>query len=188
MFGSFSINTSRMGHTSRLAPYIRHLVLGFNLAALALLTGCAKDTEEDVRTTLSSWVALAETVYFSSKGDCTAGLFKTQRTGFSEAVVHVRGVRGGLQALKTGATVAFDVSRLSPNEVSQQITSANLAEGIAVISSGAGGRRCMSDDIADRFYGALTAPSSVMIFDTAANALAVLRPELGLLFFARGDV
>lgn len=188
MFGSFSMIVSSLGQMARSGLQIRHRLWVFNVAAFVLVTACSKDSEADVRELLSGWVHLNDTVYFKSQGSCSAGVFQTDTGEFTEAVVHVTGIRAGLAALRLGATVAFDVPNLNPNQVSEQITSTNLPEGIAVISSGVGGRRCMSDDVARRFFAALTAPEAILIFDTMENVMAVVRPDVGLLYFSRGDV
>lgn len=188
MFGSFSITGSTLGHGMPPIFRIGKSLLIFNVVIALLVTGCAKDDEADVRDIISAWIALKGTIYFQSQSGCTAALFRTDRVALSSEIVRVKNVPSGLSALQQGATVAFDVPDLSPSQVSEQITTANLAEGIGVISSASGGRRCMNDDMVNRFYGALTTPTAVLIFDTKSNALAVMRPELDLIFFTRGDV
>jgi hypothetical protein len=173
---------------TRVAQYIDPRVWIFNLAALVLVSGCALNTEEEVQDIVAGWLSLEALAYFESKSDCTAAVFRVQDTVFSEAVTRTEDVRFGLQAIKSGATVAFAVPDMSPNEMSSRITSYDLPEGIGIISSGMGAKACMSEDLQRRFFAALSAPSSVMIFDTSSNALAVLRPEAKTLYFLRGAV
>lgn len=193
MFGSFSITGSLQGSAFNPDRKILRKRRGFNAPmvfapALLWLAGCTLDEEQTVRDRLDTWLSLKETVYFESKSDCTAGLFRTAYPDIKSAAARVTSVGEGLTVLSTGQPVAFAVPDLSPAEVSEGITSVNLPEGVGVITSGLGGRKCMDETMIRRFAAALTAPDAIMIFDTTENALAILRPAQRLVFFTRGAV
>ncbi|WP_146344736.1 hypothetical protein [Falsiphaeobacter marinintestinus] len=158
------------------------------IAAIATLAGCAMDSEAKVRTQLGAWVNLGETVYFESRMDCTAALFKTRSTTARASVSMVRTLPDGLRLISAGETVGFDLPAQSPNAISQQVMSADLPNGLGLVSSGISGKNCMSDTVQRAYLTALTSDNSIMIYAPSTNALAVLDVQQGQVFFARGDV
>lgn len=158
------------------------------VAVIAALAGCAMDSETKVRDELGAWVNLGETVYFESRMDCTAALFKTRSTTVRASVNMVRTLPDGLRLIGAGETVGFDLAKQSPNAISEQVMSADLPNGLGLVSSGISGKNCMTDTVQRAYLTALTSDNSIMIYAPSNNALAVLDVQQGQVFFARGDV
>jgi hypothetical protein len=159
---------------------------------LGLLTGCLRlDTEAEVRALLKTWVFLAQTREFTSKGSCTAAIFDTVSPSLrgSGAVWTVTDVRSGLRRVEQGQAVAFDLPGISPNEVSEQVMSISLSDGLGLISSFVGpAQACMGDQFQSDVYLALMSPDTVMIYDPTQNALLLLHRPSQIAFFLRGNV
>jgi hypothetical protein len=170
---------------------IRFLLRVFPLALLLPLAACLRlDTEEEVRAQVKTWVFLAQTRTFVSKPTCTAAIFDTISPDVrSMAVRRVSSVRSGLRLIQEGRTVAFDVEGLTPNDVSQQMMSMNLSEGMGLVSSFIGPSRvCMDDQFQVDIYYALMQPESLVIYDPGSNALGILHRPSQIFFFLRGNV
>lgn len=162
------------------------------LVMLASLAGCLRlDTEEEVRSLLKTWVFLAQTRDFTSRSTCTAAIFDTVSPSLrSTGPVRVAtDLRSGLRMVEQGQAVAFDVPGLSPNDVSEQVTSISLSGGLGLISSFVGpSRSCMDDQFQADVYLALMSPETLMIYDPARNALFLLHRPSQIGFFLRGNV
>lgn len=160
------------------------------LASLALtgLASCAMDSEQEVRSLVGEWVTLDETAFFKSGMNCTAGVFKLETNRISSLVTHARSVRGGMDAMAEGRPVAFMISGLSPTLVSEQVMTANLSQGLGVLSSGVAGKDCMDDRTKQAYLRALMDPNAVLIFEPTEKFMAVVDKTNSRLFFARGNV
>lgn len=160
------------------------------LAALALigLAGCAMDKEEEVRAQIGDWVKLGETGYFHSTMSCTAAVFRVKGLRITSLISKARTVGTGMTLLKQGNAVAFDLKGLSPNAVSEEIMTIDLAQGIGVLSSGVAGKDCMSADVKRAYLRALLDPEAVLMFDPNGNMMAVLDRRRKWMFYARGTV
>ncbi|MFW2587650.1 hypothetical protein [Sagittula sp. SSi028] len=160
------------------------------LSALLLLAGCGPlDREETLREELASYFYISKTLRFESQGQCTAAIFQLVSQGTRRPVAVVSDVRAGLRLIKQGRVVAFDVTDATPNEVSEQVMSISLEEGVGLISSFIGpAMECMDDQFQIDAYYALTTPDTLAIYDPAANAFMMLHRPNRLLFFMRGTI
>jgi len=160
------------------------------LASLALtgLASCAMDSEQEVRALVGDWVTLDETAFFKSGMNCTAGVFKLETTRISSLVTHARSVRGGMEAMADGKPVAFMISGLSPTLVSEQVMTADLPQGLGVLSSGVAGKDCMDDGTKRSYLRALLDPNAVLIFEPVEKFMVVVDKTNARLFFSRGNV
>ena len=160
-------------------------------ALLLPLAGCfPMDKEEALREELQTLVYLAQTRRFTSKSTCTAAIFDLVSDRVrSKTVRTVSDVRSGLRLIKEGRVVAFDVTGANPNEVSEQLMSLSLEQGVGLLSSFVGpSLDCMDDQYQVDVYYALMAPESLAIYDPGANAIMLLYRPKRLLFFLRGNV
>lgn len=158
---------------------------------LVLLAACFPlDKEEELRVRLGSLVYLAQTRVFVSKGACTAAIFDLASDAVRKPAVRaVSNVRTGVQLAKEGRVVAFDVTGLTPNAVSEQVMSIDLPGGMGLISSFIGPTlACMDDQFQVDVYYALMTPDSLTIYDPASNAIMLLHRPKKLLFYLRGNV
>lgn len=162
------------------------------LALATLLAGCFRlDTEAGVRAQIKTWVFLAQTRSFTSRGTCTAAIFDTisgELRG-SGPVRRVNDLHTGQKLLAEGRAVAFELPGLTPNMVSEALMSVNLSEGLGLVSSFVGpSMKCMSEAFQADVYLALMSPDTVMIYDPGSNAVLLLHRPSQIAFFLRGNV
>jgi hypothetical protein len=160
------------------------------LLALLALTGCALDSEEEVRAQLKPWLFLSETMEFVSQDTCTVARFALSSGEVkSTAPRAVSGIRDSLAPMQARKAVLFDLPGLSPNDVSEQLNSISLFRGLGVISSFIGpSRRCMSEEFALDAFAVLMAVDSVMIYDIDSNAMVLIDPAGTQAFYMRGNI
>ncbi len=169
-------------------PYRFRPLRGLAVLALCGLAGCVMDEEQDVRAQLDRWVNLGDTIYFKSERKCTAGAFKVEETRVRSFITRVRNIPRGLRLIGENTSVAFDLTGQSPTQVSSALMEADLARGMAILSSGLAARACMTAEASDAYYKALRSPDAVLIVDPEAKALAVLDRQNRWVFYARGEV
>ena len=169
-------------------PYRRAVYAVLALLALTGLASCAMDSEQEVRSLVGDWVALDETTFFKSGMNCTAAMFELESTRITSLVTHARSVRGGMEAMAEGKPVAFIIKGLSPTLVSERVMTANLSQGLGVLSSGVAGKACMDDRTKRAYLRALMDPNAVLIFEPTKKFMAVVDKTNARLFFARGNV
>ena len=168
-----------------LPPAARWVALTLCLGAAA----CTLDAEPEVRARLAAWVQLGPTVSFNSTRDCTAGAFKTISGQLKAPVRVASSIDEGLRLMRGGAdVVAFDIRGLSPTEVSQEMMTEKLSDGLSILSAGVAARGCLDDAGQARYLAALSAPDAVLMLDPADNGLAVLDRDARMVFFSRGNV
>lgn len=155
-------------------------------ASVLVLAACAQDSEDAMRAKIGAWLSLGETVHFESSMDCTAAVFKANGP-LTRSVVQSSGVLAGIELLNSGQPVAFILSGQSPHVVSERITSASLPDGVAILSSGVTGAKCLSDDLKQTYANTLVNPRARFIFDKDGRTLALFDADAHLLFVLRGD-
>lgn len=160
------------------------------LTLALVLTGCALDEEEDVRALMRNWVFLAQTQHFVSQIRCTVAVFDVVSPDLRVTGARkVDSVGGALTLLNRGHAVAFVMPGLTPSEISQQLMSLSLPNGLGMITAVTGpARECMEEAVEIGVYLALTSPDSVMVYDPANDAVMLLYGPGQLAFFIKGNV
>lgn len=170
----------------------RNARLWVALAALAVLPGCfALDEEPALRDEVAQWVFLAQTRGFTSRRTCTAASFDviSDQLRVTGGPVRVTSVREGVQALKAGRAVAFDLPGRSPAEISEEVSSLDLPQGLGLISSVVGpSRSCIAKVFATDLHRVLMSPDTLMVYDPGGNAVLFLYRPMPVVFFLRGNV
>ena len=186
----------------RCVPFIRRLMptlsrKGGRLAArVAVVTGalslvlsaCVLDDEAAVRSQLAQWVALGDTTYFRSQKECTAALFHTKARAVKSRISKARSIRHALRVIDKGQAVAFRVKGMTPTEVHKQLDLANRKAGIAMLTSGLGGRNCMTPEMKNEFAAALRGEGVIVLYDPNNHAFALFERASKRVFYTRGDV
>ncbi|WP_164727008.1 hypothetical protein [Shimia sediminis] len=156
--------------------------------AAAGLAGCAMDSEAAVRDELGQWVAIGATLHFDSRLSCTAARFETLSPHLLVGVRVASDLRDALQDISAGHSVAFAFANQSPTAVSEMVMSADLPDGLGLLSAGVGGKDCMDDAEQARYVAALNDTRVMMIYSPRTNAVTLLDPTRNEVFFVRGDV
>lgn len=153
--------------------------------------GCKLDKQDALTGELSGWLSVRQALEFSSRATCTGAVFLLEDAVISDRITKATSVPTAVHYLRAGRTVAFELFDISPTEVSEQIMTANLEQGLGILSNGVGpAQRCLSDRAGYAFYLAITSPEAVMIYDPEGNAITVvhIQSEVPLAFFLRGNV
>ncbi len=158
------------------------------LSTLLVLSACALDKEEALRSQLSAWVELGETFFFESSMSCTAAVFHTPESPrLTSQLARARSLNTGMQMLEAGTPVVFAISGKSPNAVTEDIMSRDLPQGLGVLNSGLAGVSCMSDLVKSIYYQAIRNPTSNLLFVPDSGAMVVLDKQAMALIYVRGN-
>ncbi|MBY6135153.1 hypothetical protein AB9K35_14210 [Leisingera sp. XS_AS12] len=158
------------------------------LSTLLVLSACALDKEEALRSQLSAWVELGETFFFESSMSCTAAVFHTSESPrLTSQLARARSLNTGMQMLEAGTPVVFAISGKSPNAVTEDIMSRDLPQGLGVLNSGLAGVSCMSDLVKSIYYQAIRNPTSNLLFVPDSGAMVVLDKQAMALIYVRGN-
>ncbi|MDA7428525.1 hypothetical protein PGB28_08635 [Primorskyibacter aestuariivivens] len=159
------------------------------LACTLVLGSCALDEESDLRNMLSGYLALGDTRYFASDSTCTAAVFTLRSPTASSRIARATSMDEALRLLGNGRAVLFDLPGQSPNAISEQVMSSNLARGLGLLSNAVGAAsRCADDALGRHFYRILTTPEARMIFDPSGSAIILISPIDRAAVFLRGNV
>lgn len=159
------------------------------VATALFLSACALDREQILRDELSAWLFLGETRHFTSTMSCTVAIFDLARSEVSSDVARSLSIETALERIRGGQAVLFEFPGSSPNDISEQLMSHDLGEGLGMLSSGVGPvRDCMEQHVGNAFYAVLMAPQSRAIYDPNGNSIILVYPPENLAFFLRGNV
>lgn len=176
----------RMVRTVRTVRTVRVAVVSGVLSLV--LSGCVLDDEATVRRQLAQWVVLGDTSYFKSQRQCTAGVFLTKAQNVKSRISKARSIGHALRVINKGNAVAFRVNGMTPGEVHKQLDMANRTIGLGMLTSGLGGRKCLTPALQDEFALALRRKDVVVLYDPKNHALALFERTSKRVFYARGDV
>ncbi|MBT8155549.1 hypothetical protein KMP13_17085 [Epibacterium ulvae] len=154
---------------------------------LLVIAGCSKQKEDDVRTRLSDWVNLGETLYFYADIGCSAAVFDLKSTRISSTVTRARTLQKVQRVLDEDLPVFFDIKGESPNSVTEQLMNVSLHRGIGLVSSGVAAKNCMTKTLQTYYRQALLDENADLVFDPEEQAMIVVDSENRWLFYARGD-
>ena len=159
------------------------------MACIVSLGGCALDGEAELRSDLARQLALGDTRYFASAQTCTVAVFSLRSLQPTSRVARASSIPEALRLLSQGRVVLFDLPGHSPNAISEQVMSSNLARGLGLLSNAAGAAsRCAGDTLGRHVYRILTTPEARMIFDPQGNAVILISPKDRAAVFLRGNV
>ena len=146
------------------------------------------DREAELRAEIGDWVAPGATLYFDSRMTCTAARFETLSARPLPAVAMARSLDAALGHIEAGRVVGFDLEGVSPTLISEAVMSADLPDGIGLLSAGVGGKDCMDDAEKTLYFAALNDPAVTMIYVPQGDMLLLLDATAKQVFVLRGDV
>lgn len=157
------------------------------LTAAMALGACERHGETEVRSLLTGWFDLGETLYFKSKLGCTAAVFKVSSDMVKSALVLEDNLERGIYRHREGGLMALRVAGANANQVANTLMTIDKGLGLAVLAANTQALDCMNDKAKATFFKGLSAPHSVLVYDTDQRAVALLVPTEGLVLFASGD-
>ena len=172
--------------TTGTQPY--HMPVLAGALALAGLVGCGADDETELRAELGDWVKPGATLYFESRLTCTAARFETRSQRPLPRVAMARDLGEAMRHVAAGRVVAFALEGQSPTQISEAVMSADLPDGIGLVSAGVAAKGCMGPEETARYLMALHNPGVMMIYAPQSDALVLLDTGAQEVFFVRGDV
>lgn len=162
-------------------------IMSLAFLSLLALSACGED-ETDIRAEVARVLSPTTLVHFDSTADCTVAVYATNLDEVKSSVVSVSSVDEALRRIKQGDPVLFDHPDVSPNVISREIATKAREIGITVVSSGVGGRACMSEEIQRAYREALTRNSAALILNMQREAIILLDRDARQIFYVRGDV
>jgi len=158
---------------------------------MLLLAACGPlDTEQTVLDKAREWVFVDEVIAVHSRKDCTAAaMWLTVPQLRYSGLIKVRDVRSSLPHLEKGRAVAFTVADATPNEVSEQLMSMRLFEGLGLLGSFlAPSKRCMDQPMMLAAEIMLHSPDAVFVYDPSAHTVLLADPSRKQALFLRTGI
>jgi len=166
---------------------LRSAATAFGLTGLALLGGCSKMEEGDLRNYVGQWFSLGETVGFEAQNGCTAGVFRLLDTRIASAMPMVTSTYQAADRLHSRGVMAYNQPHVAPDQTLVDMANDHRALGMVMRRTGLDARPCMSDVIETAFSYALNNPRAVLGFDLETGALMLMDPTHNLLVVAMGE-
>ena len=151
-----------------------------------MLTACSPWDEAAVRTRLSQWFALGDTMSFASNGACTAAAFRLVDTQIGSGMGRAGSVSGAVRLLNARGAMALDDPETAPDAGLTALINADRSWGYKMRRAALEGRICMDPTTESAFAYALVNPRAVLAFDAKGTALILLDPDTGVLIVAMG--
>lgn len=156
--------------------------------ALLALTGCKRDTPEEARARAESWLYLGDQLHFNASPYCAVAVYRLERDEARGTLYHVSDAQRALWHIRQDHPVALYHSERSPNDFSVELMSMDLPEGLGILSSATGPRKCMSDEVATGVYAILMTPKAWTIYDPGSDVLILADFARGFAVYMRGNV
>ncbi len=155
-------------------------------AMLVLLAGCKRASEADMRAALAEWVPLGDTLTFTAKRDCAAGLFALRDARIASRMRVATSAGEAAMILRGQGEVAIDDTHLSPDAAMLALMEADRSAGMAMRMAGLEGRDCMDVQVEGAFAAALIDPRAVLLVGRDRRILALMDVDAGLVIAAMG--
>ncbi|WP_299848524.1 hypothetical protein [uncultured Roseovarius sp.] len=156
------------------------------LMAVAVLSGCWREDEADLRGRLDRWFSIGETVAFHANSDCVAAAFRLVQMQVKSPLSVASAAPQALRTLSRHGAVALDNPRQAPDAALVEVMNTDRSTGMMMRRAALEGRLCMNNETESAFRYALDNPRTVLAFDTESATLMLLDPHTGLLVVARG--
>ncbi len=155
-------------------------------AALAVLTGCAREDEAAMRERLDRWFSLGETLSFAAELDCAAGLFRLVDDSLAASLPVVGSVGEMLFTLPREGVAALDDPEQAPDAALVDLVNADRPMGMAMRRAGLEARACMDEATEGAFRTALLSPGALLVYETESGMVALMDRENRLVVAAMG--
>lgn len=157
-----------------------------SLALLLVLTACQRHSEAEARALLAGWVDLGETLFFESRRQCTAGVFRLRSADVKSRVPLFDSAEAVIATGRQERPFALAEADRTADQMFIDLMNADRPTGVAIQSASVEARPCMSAKARNSFYAALNAEHSVVIFSRPDMAYAVLDPMRGTVILTSG--
>ncbi len=154
------------------------------------LSGCARDSEADLRARLDGWFRLGETLYFKSTRQCTAASFRLTNIEPFPVFVVQRNMDAAVAAFRKGPVAAIRMPRFSPHDVADaMLLQGDGAFGKEALRAAARSYPCLEGSLNDSYmHVALMRRGALLAFDRESEGLMVLDPVQERLFYVAGAI
>ncbi|OUS20687.1 hypothetical protein A9Q95_10285 [Rhodobacterales bacterium 59_46_T64] len=170
-----------------IGPWFRRFAaLGLLGVGGAVLTGCDRHGEDEVRAALERWFYLGDATYFASNSACTAAMYKAQSFDVKSSLRTENSVEAAIYGYKQSGTFALQRAGITPDQAFLDAMNADRPLGVLIQAAGLEGKNCMDETITSAFHYALSNPEGVIVFDKDLGALIMLDPRTRLVIFASG--
>jgi hypothetical protein len=162
----------------------RSLVLA--CVALLVLSGCKRSTEDDMRSVLSEWVPLGDTIGFAASRGCAVGLFDLIDGRIASRMRVATSAQEAAIILRGRDAVAIDDIGLTPDAAIWALIQADRTAGLTMRMAGLEARACMDGQMQGAFAAALVNPRAVLMVGQGPRILALMDVDAGILIAAMG--
>lgn len=156
------------------------------MLVMAVLSGCWREDESELRNRLDRWFSIGDTVAFNASRDCVAAAFRLVQMEVKSPLSVVRAAPEVLPTLSRRGAVALDDPEQAPDATLIELVNVDRPTGMSMRRAALEGRMCMNEEIESAFHYALDNPSSILAYDAASRTMMLLDPHTGLLVVARG--
>ncbi|MDO5756024.1 MAG: hypothetical protein Q4P24_00700 [Rhodobacterales bacterium] len=161
--------------------------VGALCAGVLALAGCKRMDEGQMRSILSGWVPLGDTVFFQATGACAVGVFQIADPRIAAPMPVAGSAREAATILNSQGQVAIVAPRLTPDVALLHLIAIQGEAGTKMRMAGLEGRACMDLAAETTFASALINPSAVLLMDRDTGLMALLDTEDGLLIATMGS-
>ncbi|MFD1160040.1 hypothetical protein [Roseovarius aestuarii] len=153
---------------------------------VAVLSGCWREDEDELRSRLDRWFSIGDTVAFHASPDCVAASFRLVQMQVKSPLSVATAAPDALRTLSHRGAVALDNPLQAPDAALIEIVNADRLTGMTMRRAALEGRLCMNEETESAFRYALDNPRSILAFDAGSATLMLLDPHTGLLVVAKG--
>lgn len=157
------------------------------VVGLLALSGCARVDEGEMRSALGAWFSLGNTVSFTARQGCAAGVFHLTGTEIGSAMPVLRDAVRAAPEIRQRGRMALDDPALAPDRAMVQIANLDRSLGMRMRRAGLDGRACMDDVTESAFHHALINPAALLAYDAELGALILMDPAHALLVITIGE-
>ena len=161
---------------------------GIALASLMALGGCNMHREGALRSDLSAWFQLGDTLAFESRRNCTAAVFRARNNSVSPDLALKASPPDAQDVYRTTGLAAIAASGASPHDLTDaMLLTPDGAFGKQALAAAALVGPCLDTTLAAEFGNAMTRRGALLAYSAELGGVMVLDHDARKLFFAAGD-
>jgi hypothetical protein len=153
---------------------MRRLALLF----LLFLPACKLEAPEETFAALAAWLEVEGVVHHAARSRCVASAAVLSGPETSDVVIPVTSAEEAVNVISRGALLVLQVTGRTPNELSQALTTLDMARGIGLIEPFTGATSCMTDEVVALTDRLVHTPGALMIYDAQSHAVALADTDI----------
>ena len=162
----------------------------FACLCLVVLSTCARDREDDLRSRLDALFFLGETQHFASSRTCTGAVFRVRVPTLRPEVEIAQSPDAAQLMLRTRGLAAIQIEGYSPHDLVDAFLRTPSGDfGREALSTAAQAAECFEGtEFGSGLRTALTQPGATMVYDAQSDGVMVLDYRIYRLFYVGSDL